>query len=106
MPIFTTQPLMDKIFKVLIIDDDAIDRLAVIRAFQGADFQTETSEASDCATGIALANADRFDCIFIDYRLPDGNGIELLQQLRDRGIRVPIISLTGLQLNCVKSFRM
>jgi two-component system, sensor histidine kinase and response regulator len=86
---------MDKIFKVLIVDDDEIDRMAVIRAFKGADFRTELTEAIDCATGIALALTDRFDCIFIDYRLPDGNGIELLQQLREQGIRVPIVSLTG-----------
>jgi two-component system, sensor histidine kinase and response regulator len=86
---------MDKIFKVLIIDDDAVDRLAVIRAFKGADFRTELSEAIDCASGLILANTHQFDCIFIDYRLPDGNGIELLQKLREQGVRVPIVSLTG-----------
>jgi two-component system, sensor histidine kinase and response regulator len=86
---------MDKIFKVLIIDDDRIDRMAVIMAFKDADFQTELTEAIDCATGIAVANSHQFDCIFIDYRLPDGNGIELLQKLRQQGIRVPIVSLTG-----------
>jgi two-component system, sensor histidine kinase and response regulator len=94
-PMLTSAPLMDKIFKVLVIDDDEIDRMAVIRAFQGADFQAELTEAIDCTSGIALANADRFDCIFVDYRLPDGNGIELLQKLRHQGIRVPIVSLTG-----------
>ena len=88
-------PLMDKIFKVLIIDDDQLDRLAVIRAFKGADFRTELTEAIDCASGIAIANSCQFDCIFIDYRLPDGNGIELLQKLRAQGIRIPIVSLTG-----------
>ena len=93
--LLATEPLMDKIFKVLIIDDDAIDRMAVIRAFKGADFQTELLEAIDCASGLILANSHQFDCIFIDYRLPDGNGIELLQKLRKQGIRVPIISLTG-----------
>jgi two-component system, sensor histidine kinase and response regulator len=93
--ILATEPLMDKIFKVLIIDDDAIDRLAVIRAFKGADFRTELLEAIDCASGLILANTHQFDCIFIDYRLPDGNGIELLQKLREQGVRVPIVSLTG-----------
>jgi two-component system, sensor histidine kinase and response regulator len=93
--ISSTEILMDKVFKVLVIDDDEIDRMSVIRAFKGADFQTEILEAIDCATGIALANSDRFDCIFIDYRLPDGNGIELLQKLRQQGIRIPIVSLTG-----------
>ncbi len=93
--ILATEPLRDKIFKILIIDDDAVDRLTVIRAFKGADFQVEIFEAIDCKSGIALAISDRFDCIFIDYRLPDGNGIELLQRLRQQGIRSPIVSLTG-----------
>jgi two-component system, sensor histidine kinase and response regulator len=87
--------MMEKIFKVLIIDDDAVDRMAVIRAFKGADFHTELTEAIDCTSGIVLANAQTFDCIFVDYLLPDGNGIELLQKLRQQGIRVPIVSLTG-----------
>ena len=86
---------MDRVFKVLVIDDDAVDRLTEIRAFKGADFQAEIFEAIDCKSGIALAISDRFDCIFIDYRLPDGNGIELLQRLRQQGIRSPIVSLTG-----------
>ena len=87
--------LMDRVFKVLVIDDDPVDRMTVIRAFKGADFQTEIFEAIDCKSGVALAISDRFDCIFIDYRLPDGNGIELLQKLRAQGIRSPIVSLTG-----------
>ncbi len=86
---------MDRVFKVLVIDDDAVDRMTVIRAFNGADFQTEILEAIDCKSGIALAISHQFDCIFIDYRLPDGNGIELLQKLREQGIRIPIVSLTG-----------
>jgi two-component system, sensor histidine kinase and response regulator len=93
--ILALEPLMNKIFKVLIIDDDAVDRMAVIRAFKGADFRTEITEAIDCASGLVLANSRQFDCIFIDYRLPDGNGIELLQKLREQGMRVPIVSLTG-----------
>lgn len=94
-PISVTEPLMDKVFKVLVIDDDTVDRMMVTRAFKGADFRTELLEAIDCASGITLATSHQFDCIFIDYRLPDGNGIELLQKLRQAGIRVPIISLTG-----------
>jgi two-component system, sensor histidine kinase and response regulator len=95
MPIFTLEPLIDKIFKVLVIDDDVVDRISVIRAFKDADFRTEITEAIDCASGISLATSHQFDCIFIDYRLPDGNGIKLLQKLRQQGICIPIISLTG-----------
>ncbi len=80
---------------MLVIDDDAVDRRIVIKAFRGADFQAEILEAIDCKSGIALAISHQFDCIFIDYRLPDGNGIELLRKLREEGIRTPIVSLTG-----------
>jgi two-component system, sensor histidine kinase and response regulator len=94
-PISDPTLLMDKVFKVLVVDDDVVDRLTLIRAFKGADFQVELSEAIDCASAILMANSHQFDCIFVDYRLPDGNGIELLKQLREQGISVPIVSLTG-----------
>ena len=90
-----TAVLMDKVFKVLVVDDDAVDRMSLIRAFRDADFQVELLEADNCASAILMVKSHQFDCIFIDYRLPDGNGIELLQQLRHQGIRVPIVSLTG-----------
>jgi two-component system, sensor histidine kinase and response regulator len=94
-PILATSTSMDRVFKVLVIDDDEIDRMTVIKAFEDADFQTEILEAIDCKSGIVLAISHQFDCIFIDYRLPDGNGIELLRNLRKQGIGVPIVSLTG-----------
>jgi signal transduction histidine kinase len=90
-----TEKFTNQIFKVLVIDDDAVDRMAVIRAFRDADFRVQLIQAIDCASAISLVNAEHFDCIFIDYRLPDGNGIELLQMFRQQGIRVPIVSLTG-----------
>lgn len=95
MPNLAPEPVVDRIFKVLIVDDDPVDRMAVIRAFNGADFRTELLEASDCTSGLMMANSRQFDCIFVDYRLPDGNGIELLQKLRNQGIDVPIVILTG-----------
>jgi two-component system, sensor histidine kinase and response regulator len=87
--------LTDKSFKVLVVDDDAVDRMAVMRAFKGIDVETEILEAIDCASAIDLVNSHQFDCIFVDYRLPDGNGLELVQALRQQGIREPIVSLTG-----------
>jgi two-component system, sensor histidine kinase and response regulator len=81
--------------KVLVVDDDEVDRMAVLRAFKEADFSVELFEALDCAEAINLAGSQAFDCIFVDYRLPDGNGIDLIRQLRKQGIVVPIVTLTG-----------
>ncbi|MGI9520316.1 MAG: response regulator transcription factor [Hyphomicrobiaceae bacterium] len=34
-------------------------------------------------------------CILLDVRLPDGDGIDILQTLIDRGLKTPIIIMTG-----------
>ncbi len=81
--------------RVLIVDDDEVDRMAVKRAFKEADFSAELLEAKDCAEALAMTQCQEFNCIFVDYRLPDGNGIDLIRQLREQGIIVPIITLTG-----------
>ncbi|OUC12703.1 MAG: hypothetical protein B0A82_21075 [Alkalinema sp. CACIAM 70d] len=83
------------ILKVLVVDDDPVDRMAVRRAFKGSDFQAELMEAENCAAALSLISTQEFNCIFVDYRLPDGNGLDLVKRLRQQGIRVPIISLTG-----------
>jgi two-component system, sensor histidine kinase and response regulator len=87
--------LTNQSFKVLVVDDDPVDRMAVVRAFKGIDFETELLEAIDYASAISLVNSHQFDCIFVDYRLPDGNGLELVKTLRKQGIHIPIVSLTG-----------
>jgi len=35
----------------------------------------EPSEADDCAKAIAAMQQQCFDCVFLDYRLPDGDGL-------------------------------
>ncbi|HLM69647.1 MAG TPA: response regulator, partial [Longimicrobium sp.] len=38
-----------------------------------------------------------FDCVFLDYSLPDGDGLTFLRGLRAAGIAVPVVMLTGQQ---------
>ncbi len=86
---------MEETVKILVVDDDKVDRMAVRRALKAAGVQMEFSEASDCAGAIALLQQQEFDCVFLDYRLPDGDGLSLVQQVRSLGIGVPLIVLTG-----------
>jgi PAS domain S-box-containing protein len=41
------------------------------------------------------AQANRFDLILADLRLPDMNGLDLLREARHRGLQVPFIVITG-----------
>ncbi|MUL37418.1 PAS domain S-box protein [Gloeocapsopsis dulcis] len=86
---------MEETVKILIVDDDEVDRMAVRRALKAAGVQTELSEVSDCAGAIATLQTQSFDCVFLDYFLPDGDGLSLVQQLRALGITVPLVVLTG-----------
>jgi two-component system, sensor histidine kinase and response regulator len=80
---------------VLVIDDDAIDRMAVRRHLKSTQENLQVVEAENCQIALEKIKEQAFDCIFVDYNLPDGNGIDLVQQLRQLGLRIPLIALTG-----------
>ena len=43
----------------------------------------------------AALRHDRFDLLLLDLGLPDGNGLELLSELRERGDKTPVLILTA-----------
>lgn len=86
---------MPEILKILIVDDDEIDRMAVRRALKLVDGTMEITEAEDSASASLAFNTQDFDCAFIDYRLPDMDGLELIRKLRGGGVKTPLIVLTG-----------
>jgi diguanylate cyclase (GGDEF)-like protein len=81
---------------LLVIDDDELDRKAVARAVKVLGTDYEMHEARDGRQGVELATAQTFDCILLDYQLPDMDGLDVLIQLRDQlGVTAPIVMLTG-----------
>jgi PAS domain S-box-containing protein len=87
---------MDKVLKILIIDDDRSFRKIVTRMMARAGLNVEISEAINCAEGVEKLNKYNFDCALLDYQLPDANGIHLLQEvLHFGGTSTPIIFVTG-----------
>lgn len=80
---------------VLVVDDDEADRMLVRRSLKQNHPHINVVEAENCRSAMALIQQQSFDCAFIDYNLPDGNGIELVSQFRSLGIKFPLIALTG-----------
>lgn len=80
---------------ILIVDDDAVDRLAVRRALRHSSPDAILVETDTCEAAIERLATTAFDCVLVDYRLPDGDGLALLRYMRESGIRVPVIMLTG-----------
>ncbi len=86
---------MEETLKILVVDDDEVDRITVRRALYNAGVLAVLSEVDTCSGAIKLVHKNSYDCIFLDYRLPDGDGLTLISQLRAENIQVPLVVLTG-----------
>jgi signal transduction histidine kinase len=81
--------------RLLIVDDEEVDRIAIRRAVTAAEPGAIFEEMAD-AKGLpeALANAG-FDCVVLDPDLSGESGVDVVRRLRDAGIQVPILAVTG-----------
>jgi CheY-like chemotaxis protein len=79
---------------VLVIEDDAADRLHLTQILQGAGYQVEL--APNATRALELAAARRYDAITLDLLLPDRSGLEVLSELRRGGLNadVPVVVIT------------
>jgi PAS domain S-box-containing protein len=72
----------DPPIRVLIVDDDSLDRCLCRRCLQQSPaWKFEFAEADSAKTGLELANTWRPDCTLLDFNLPDMDGIEVLSRL-------------------------
>ena len=68
-------------FNVLIIDDNPDDRFIIKRSIDKADKTCSVTEAKTATEGLNILNGDKqFDCLFLDYRLPDMDGLDVLEK--------------------------
>ena len=82
--------------RILVIDDDQVDRTTVRRALAKSGLEHELVEACDGASGLLLAKAQDFDCVLLDYRLPDIDAFDLLSELvSSEGGKQAVLMLTG-----------
>jgi signal transduction histidine kinase len=80
---------------ILIVDDNNLDRMAVRQALGKTDLAFELTEVRDCSAAVDALSQQPFDCVLLEYLLPDGNAISLMQMLRNEERKLPIIVLTG-----------
>ena len=81
--------------KLLVIDDDEVDRLQLKRALKATGLSYELSECAEVRHALEDISNTAYDCIFLDYLLPGLNGLDLLKSIRDKGITAPVIIITS-----------
>ena len=83
-------------WRVLMIEDDSEDYLITRDLFTEIGQGGITLEwVSTYQAGLEALQANRHDVCLMDYRLGEGNGLELMSEAFRSGCRVPIIILTG-----------
>ena len=79
--------------RIFLLEDDAVLSRGVAMALAGPERTVRRAERLGEAENV-LAR-ERFDLLILDVNLPDGNGVELLRRLRERGDDTPVILLTA-----------
>jgi signal transduction histidine kinase len=83
--------------RLLVIDDDVVDRLAIRRAIDQSKLEVEIDEAEDGSEALERTRTRTYDCLLLDQDLPGMSGVEVARALRERGNLVPIVFITGQQ---------
>jgi diguanylate cyclase (GGDEF)-like protein len=82
--------------KLLLIDDNELDRQAIVRTFKKTEWNIQITQASCANAGLVEFESDDFDAVLLDYRLPDMDGLDTLRLLvRHPNHHAAIIILTG-----------
>ena len=77
---------------VLVVDDEASVRQAFSEALSRADFAVEV--APDGASAIRALAARRFDLVITDILMPNGDGFEVITDVRRISTELPVIALS------------
>ncbi|MBN3756122.1 two-component system response regulator NarL [Paraburkholderia sp. Tr-20389] len=85
---------MESVNTVLLIDDHALFRKGVAQLIQMNPEFRVVGEASSGRVGVDLAVRLKPDVVLIDLNMPDMNGIETLEMMRQHGVDARFLMLT------------
>lgn len=79
--------------KALIIDDTKNIRIMLTKCLEISGYNADT--ATNGIEGMKLLEDFSYDLIFLDIKLPELSGTEVLKRIRGKGINTPVIIITA-----------
>jgi two-component system alkaline phosphatase synthesis response regulator PhoP len=79
--------------RILLVEDEPGLVMTLTDRLTSEGYVVET--AGDAESGLTRSTSEPFDLIILDIMLPGGSGFDVCRDLRQRGIRTPIIMLTA-----------
>src|SRR5436190_14806250 len=82
--------------RILLVEDEESDYWMTRRLLAASDKRPFLLDwVASVQAGLDAISRSPYDVCLLDLRLPDGDGIQFLTEANRRGIRCPIILLTG-----------
>lgn len=84
---------MEEKVKLLVVDDEERIRRLLNMYLTREGYEVE--EAVDGADALEKALVNNYDCILLDLMMPEKDGLEVLEELREKKIMTPVMMLTA-----------
>jgi len=78
---------------ILIIDDEEIIRMSCERALQASGFSTASAPGG--TEGLAMLEKGKYDVVLLDLKMPDMDGMEVLNKIKSSWADVHVIMISG-----------
>jgi DNA-binding NtrC family response regulator len=78
---------------VLVVDDDVAVCRIVHRMLSDEQYQVRISQS--VADAVGAIEQKLFDVYVLDFKLPDGTGLDVAERIRSKGSEAPIILMSG-----------
>lgn len=86
--------------RLLLVDDDELDRMAVERVLQNPKLVKDIVHANTAVSALKLYDEHTFDVVILDYRLPDMECLDVLEQITQHTEKhAAVVILTGMEDN-------
>jgi PAS domain S-box-containing protein len=84
-----------QVFKLLLVDDNELDVLNFQKNIKKTDLRAKIDICYNANEALHKLANNSYDCIFLDYLLPDIDGLQLLRKLREMAINTPVSVMTS-----------
>jgi CheY-like chemotaxis protein len=82
-------------YKILIVDDSKLARMAVGKLLSGLRPQWERIEATNADEALALARQSKFHIALLDFNMPGRDGLSLAADLRELSPTMPVAVISA-----------
>ena len=77
---------------ILVVDDESLIRWSLKQRLESAGY--DVTEAESAAAAVELVKAE-IDLVLLDFKLPDGDGLDVLRQFKEQSPETLVIMMTG-----------